>query len=102
MPRWIAAVVLCACATAPPPAPRDPPQPTLRLPRHFVPVSYAARLAIDPARPTFDGTIGIEGDLAAPASVIWLHGKRLTVGGAKARRGDELVPLSVSARGEDL
>src|ERR1700690_2887980 len=33
----------------------DPPQPALRLPRHFLPTRYIARVAIDPAQPMFDG-----------------------------------------------
>jgi len=60
------AAITAACT--PPPAPiatppqlggahpdtvTDEPQPTLRLPRHFVPTGYTARLAIDPARPGF-------------------------------------------------
>ena len=41
----------------------DPPLPTLRLPRHFMPTHYTARLAVDPAQPTFDGEISIDGTL---------------------------------------
>ncbi len=80
----------------------DEPQPTLRLPRHFTAVSYAARLAIEPSKPTFGGDIAITGDLAKPASVIWLHGKDLAIRSAVARRDRETVPLAVTAKGEDL
>ncbi len=62
----------------------DPPAPTLRLPRHFTPTRYAARLAIDPAKPTFEGDITIDGNLDRRSSVIWLHGKDLHITSAKA------------------
>lgn len=39
----------------------EPPQPTLRLPRNFVPTGYSARLDIDPAKTAFDGSIEIAG-----------------------------------------
>src|SRR5262245_11203906 len=61
----------------------DPPQPTLRLPRNFVPTGYRARLAIDPAKPSFGGAIEITGDIAERSQRVWLHGRGLTVTAAK-------------------
>src|SRR5216110_3397332 len=55
----------------------EPAEPALRLPRNFLPASYAATLAIDPARSGFEGTIAITGDISQRSSVIWLHGRQL-------------------------
>ncbi|MEO6776086.1 MAG: M1 family metallopeptidase [Kofleriaceae bacterium] len=98
-----------------PPAPVSPAAPVtgdeapkLRLPRLFVPASYAARLTIDPARPGFEGSITITGDIPVATSVIWLHGRHLTVKqatatGASAPSGAPgPVALHVTPRGEDL
>ena len=124
---WIFAVFLAACpapvplVTITPPPPPDaapaassmaglePPQPTLRLPKNFVPTSYAATLSIDPAQPTFDGTIAIAGEIRERSSVIWLHGRHLAVHHAVATQGDRYakpvgtaVELTVTPRGNDL
>ena len=79
-----------------------PPQPTLRLPKNFVPTGYAARLEIDPAKDTFGGSIAIAGVIDQPTTVIWLHGRRLAVARATATKGSEEVALRVTPRGEDL
>jgi alanyl aminopeptidase len=60
------------------------------------------RLAIDPARPAFEGAIEIAGDVAERSSVIWLHGKKLRIAKAVARRGKSEVKLTVTAVGDDL
>src|SRR5215475_14130251 len=88
----LALLVACSSPAAPvkptpPPAPApaadraahadrglEPPAPTLRLPRNFLPTGYTATLAIDPAASGFAGTIAITGELAQRSSVIWLHG----------------------------
>ena len=79
-----------------------PPQPTLRLPRNFLPTGYTARLAIDPKRADFDGSIQIAGTVSELSSVIWLHAKELQVGKAVARRDGVEVPLTVTTVGDDL
>ena len=92
----------------PPPSPVvvepafDPPQPALRLPRHFLPTRYIARLAIDPAQPTFDGEISIEGALDRRAAVIWLHGEHLDIASAKASDGTRDVTLAATVHGDLL
>jgi len=83
-------------------APLTPPQPTLRLPTNFVPTGYQARLAIDPAAPTFDGEIAIAGTITARSSLVWLHGRGLDVTDAVARQGAVEIPLAVAPRGDDL
>src|SRR5258706_13057539 len=85
-------------------APRVAPdvtEPKLRLPRNFTPTSYTAKLAIDPAKPTFEGSIAIAGTIGERSPVIWLHGYKLVVHRATASRG-EVVALVVTPHGEDL
>ena len=80
----------------------EPPQPTLRLPKHFVPAEYRVHLALDPSKPGFAGRVEIAGKLNDRAKVIWLHGYKLavTLAIAKGDRGE--VPLVVTPKGEDL
>jgi hypothetical protein len=74
----------------------EPPVPTLRLPRNFLPASYTATLAIDPARSSFDGTIAIAGNVSEPSSVIWLHGRHLKITRAVAAIADRhAIPLHI-------
>ncbi|MBK9116580.1 MAG: ERAP1-like C-terminal domain-containing protein [Betaproteobacteria bacterium] len=74
---------LLAHAEAQPPA-TEPVVPGLRLPRDVVPVRYAPRLTIDPALPTFTGTIDIDVRVERPTDVVWLNAKEITLRGAKA------------------
>ena len=93
-------------AAAPPPAQvpvTEPPAPTLRLPRTFLPTGYAARLDLDPSKPGFEASIQIAGNLAAPSPVIWLNARQLTVHTAVAQRaGQPDVALTATQQGEDF
>ncbi len=80
----------------------DPPAPALRLPTHFVPTAYQARLAVDPAQPAFTGEIAIIGELTKRSSVIWLHGRDLEPGEAHAERGGHRFKLIAAAHGDGL
>jgi alanyl aminopeptidase len=80
----------------------EPPAPALRLPRTFLPTGYAATLAIDPARPGFDGTIAITGNVSERSKVIWLHGRHLTIKRAIATRGGTEVALTATPHGDEL
>jgi alanyl aminopeptidase len=80
----------------------EPPAPTLRLPRNFVPTKYAATLGIDPAKTGFTGAIAITGNVAERSSVIWLHGRHLAIRHAVARAGGNEVALTVRPRGDEL
>ncbi|HET7501007.1 MAG TPA: M1 family aminopeptidase [Kofleriaceae bacterium] len=80
----------------------EPAAPALRLPRNFLPVRYAAQLAIDPARRDFDGAIGITGRVAERSSVIWLHGHQLAIRHAVARRAGVEIPVTATPRGTEL
>jgi cytosol alanyl aminopeptidase len=115
----LAVLILVACSPPAPPvqpspppaaavraAPADrglePPEPKLRLPRNFLPASYAATLAIDPAATGFDGTIAITGEVAERSSVIWLHGHQLAIKRASAARSGAEVALTATPRGDEL
>ena len=103
-------VVACGSTAAPtvhPPPPAiaepafDPPAPALRLPRHFAPTRYTAKLAIDPAQADFAGEISIDGMLDRRSTTIWLHGKHLEVARAVASDGKREITLAVTAK-DDL
>jgi cytosol alanyl aminopeptidase len=99
------APVAGASATSAPAAPEGlaPPQPTLRLPRNFLPTGYAARLAIDPASTGFEGSIQIAGNLSEKSLVIWLNARKLKIHKAVAQRsGQSDVVLAATPRGEDF
>jgi alanyl aminopeptidase len=94
-----------AAKPAPVPVPADglaPPQPTLRLPRNFVPTSYAARLEIDPSKDRFAGSIAISGVIDQRSAVIWLHGHHLQIQRASATKETQEIALTVTPRGEEL
>ncbi|MFT3697161.1 MAG: M1 family metallopeptidase [Kofleriaceae bacterium] len=88
-------------APAPPADPAfDPPQPTLRLSRHFLPTHVTARVAADPAKPDFTGEITIDGELDRRAFGTWLNAKDLKIGTATATSGPKTVTLRVKQVGE--
>lgn len=60
-------------------APAAPTPPTLRLPKDVRPNGYAVELTLDPKTSAFQGTADIGLDVAKPTSIVWLHGKNLTV-----------------------
>jgi alanyl aminopeptidase len=99
-----AAAQPAAPATDPAPtaAAVDPPQPTLRLPRNFLPTGYRARLAIDPASDVFAGSIEIAGDIKERSKAFWLHGRKLKISAAKITRGERTVRVDVVPAGDDL
>ena len=92
-------------ATRPPPVPEGlvPPEPTLRLPRNFLPTGYAARLDVDPANPGFEGSIQITGNVSEKSLVLWLNARKLTVHKAVAQRaGQAEVALTATPKGDDF
>src|ERR1051325_9749734 len=80
----------------------EPPPPTLRLPRNFLPASYTADLSIDPAKSGFDGKIASTGTVAERSSLIWLHGRELKIKRAIATRGNTEVELTATPHGDEL
>ncbi|HEX3762004.1 MAG TPA: M1 family metallopeptidase, partial [Kofleriaceae bacterium] len=102
-PAPAAAQAEAPAATPPAPAGLEPPEPTLRLPRNFLPTGYAARLDIDPASTGFEGAIQITGNVSEPSRVIWLNARGLSVHKAVAQRaGQPDVALTATPRNEDF
>ena len=98
--RRLLALALVACAAHIPPPPVAFPQfAPFRLPHTFEPARYRARLAFLPWR--FNGHIEIDGTLATPTDLIWLHGVDLDVHTATAVRGATRIPLAASPPRED-
>ena len=94
-----------AATPAPPPVPEGlaPPQPTLRLPRNFLPTSYALRLELDPTKSGFEGSIQIAGNVSEKSLVLWLNARRLTVHKAVAQRaGQPDIVLAATPKGDDF
>jgi alanyl aminopeptidase len=83
-----------AQAAAPQPQAPPPTPPTLRLPTEIRPYGYAAELTMDPKAGTFQGVMEISLAVAEPTSVIWLHGKALTVKEARVTQGG--VPVAAT------
>ncbi len=100
----VAPVVVTAPTPPPPPAAVTPTQPTVRLPRNFVPTGYTATLKIDPAMPTFDGSIAIAGEISEPSAAIWLDARHLKISSSYATRGDsqDRVELAITQRTDEL
>jgi alanyl aminopeptidase len=90
------ALVLTACAEAPPPATPAPPAPstattvapvsvveetapTLRLPADTRPLAEAIELRIDPKQDRFSGAVDVDVQLDRARSTLWLHGKDMHV-----------------------
>src|SRR4029077_20498643 len=88
--------------TPPPPEALIPPQPTLRLPRNFLPTGYTARLEIDPAKPGFTGEIQIAGNVSEKSLAIWLFARHLTIHKAVAQGAAGEIALTAKPVGEDL
>ncbi|MFN0251434.1 MAG: M1 family metallopeptidase [Kofleriaceae bacterium] len=116
-PRGVAvAVCLLAACTTPrpipvpaPPAPivAPPPpaageEPSLRLPRDYLPTSYAARLEMDPSKVDFRGSISITGTAKKTLDVVWLHGKNLKIAKATATKDNAELPVKVTLVGDEL
>ncbi|MBP6849748.1 MAG: M1 family peptidase, partial [Kofleriaceae bacterium] len=80
------------------PAPPTPPA-DLRSPPGVGPRGYQLTLAIDPARPTFDGEVAIALAVTTPTPVVWLHADALTIDAAELRIGAARAPLTVIADG---
>jgi alanyl aminopeptidase len=95
-----------ATVTAAPPMDQPgglvPPQPTLRLPRNFLPTAYDLKLDIDPSKAKFEGVASITGKVSEKSSVIWLHGFHLETEKAVAKGAAGEIPLDVTPKGEDL
>ena len=81
-------------------APEKPPVPTLRLPAGPVPTGYTVELMLDPALPTFAGTVDIGLSLPTATSFLWLNGKGITVDTAEIVSGADRVPATATTGGQ--
>ncbi len=95
-PAVLAAILLSACSARQPhltelpaastPAPQPtaaeapaPTPPALRLPGDVRPTGYSVELTLDPKVSAFQGVVELGLEVSKPTSVVWLHGKNLTV-----------------------
>jgi cytosol alanyl aminopeptidase len=67
------------------------------LPNGAVPRKETIQLTIDPAREMFEGSVSIDVELKAPASIIWLNAKNLTIRSAFIDQGDTIRPAKIIA-----
>src|SRR3989442_15323040 len=79
-------------ATVPASAAPDQEPPRLRLGDNVRPTRYALDLTLDPDLDDFPGTVDIDVQLRAPASVIWLNAAGLTIERATLRPGGQVLP----------
>jgi alanyl aminopeptidase len=120
-PAALAAVaLLTACGARQTPPPAEPPAasapaaqaaavegpaptpPALRLPTDVRPTGYTAELTLDPKVSAFQGTVDIDLEVAKPTSVIWLHGKYLTVKQATLTQAGASVDVKPVKGGTDF
>jgi alanyl aminopeptidase len=83
------------------PAEAEPAPPALRLPAVARPLRYEVELTIDPASEDFRGTIAMPLELAAPARVLWLNAKEITVDAATFEVGGKPIAARPIAQHKD-
>ncbi|MDB4965922.1 MAG: peptidase [Myxococcales bacterium] len=76
--------------------------PKLRLDDAARPTRYSARITVDPAQPTFKGSIDIDLKIARATEVLWLNGTELTVAKAAFTVGGVTSPAKIVAGGENF
>jgi alanyl aminopeptidase len=81
-----------------------PTPPKLRLSevQQVEPISYRAKLSLDPAKDDFEGAIQIQLDVRKPTRVVWLNAKLLTVKSASATVAGKKLPAKTSVADEYL
>ncbi|MCU1334690.1 MAG: trf3 [Bryobacterales bacterium] len=60
-----------------------------------IPQKQTVQLTIDPARETFEGSVSIDVQLRAPASIVWLNAKNLKIGSAFIAQGEMVRPARI-------
>jgi cytosol alanyl aminopeptidase len=76
--------------------------PTLRLPTTVVPTSYQVKLTLDPAKPSFSGSIAIAVNVTQPVSTIWLNATDISIEQASLRSGDKNLTAHAEPAGSDF
>jgi alanyl aminopeptidase len=79
-----------------------PKPPALRLDKSVRPLRYAARITVDPAQPSFKGSIDIDLTLGAATDLVWLHATDLVVAKAAFTVAGASLPARVVPGGEDF
>ncbi|HEX3748288.1 MAG TPA: M1 family metallopeptidase [Bryobacteraceae bacterium] len=79
-------------------------QPKLRLSEveDVAPVRYQARLDLDPAKPSFPGTIAIQVSVHKPVQTLWLNANRIQVKAASAVVGGKTYQAAAVPGGDDF
>jgi alanyl aminopeptidase len=98
----VLAPVVNAQAVGSPPTISLTTPPSLRLPTFARPTSYRVRLALDPAKETFDGAMDIELELSTATPILWLNGKELQIHSARLSLQGVETPVSVVAGGDEF
>jgi cytosol alanyl aminopeptidase len=76
--------------------------PTLRLPETVSPVSYRVQLKLDPAQPSFSGSITIRVNVKTAADTIWLNANHINVDQAWFEAGGTKLTAKPEAHGDDF
>ncbi|HXU71222.1 MAG TPA: M1 family metallopeptidase [Polyangia bacterium] len=89
----VASAALSASAAAPP---------KLRLDDGARPTRYDARITVNPADPTFHGSIDIDLAIRKPTDTLWLNATELTIEKAAFTIGGATVPARIIAGNDDF
>src|SRR3569833_480034 len=76
--------------------------PTLRLPETVSPVSYQARLRLDPRKETFTGSIKIKAEVKQAVRTLWLNAAGMTFQNAAISTQGKTRKARPVAGGEDF
>ncbi|MBV9037885.1 MAG: hypothetical protein JO182_25570, partial [Acidobacteriaceae bacterium] len=79
-----------------------PVAPKLRLPDSITPASYRAELTLDPAKPTFSGSISIKVNVKQPVDLIWLNATKIDVANASLQSGGKSFAAKPVPGGDDF
>ena len=79
-----------------------PPVPELRLPEVARPTAMNVDLTLKPEEETFSGKVGIDLELAKPASFLWLNGEGLTVESATVTAGGKTTAATFAPGGDQF
>lgn len=74
----------------------DPPK--LRLPGDAAPVRYEVEMTLDPALPTFSGSVAVQLEARRATRVVWLHAQGLMIKSASFTRGGGAAASAAAVR----
>ena len=84
-------------ATAIPDAKAELSIPQAQLPGNVVPKAYRLDMRINPDAKSMSGVVSIDVNLTEDISLIWMHGKEMSVSSATALIDGKIIPLSYTA-----